>query len=123
MRELKVGYQGIEGSYSHQAAKYIMPMAEHVPLVSSANVVKALCDGDIDYGVMAIKNSIGGIVLETDKAVAAAPLLPTLTFRLRIHHCLYKSLKTPLDAILHVASRPKLSFKQETIWRNTIGSL
>lgn len=107
VKELKVGYQGIEGSYSHQAAKSIMPVAKHAPLVSSANVVKALRDGDIDYGVMAIENSIGGIVLETEKALEKAPLLLTLTFRLKIQHCLFKSLKTPLEAILYVTSHPQ----------------
>lgn len=42
---------------------------EYVPLVSSQRVISALVDGDIDYGVIAVWNSIGGIVGKTDDAI------------------------------------------------------
>lgn len=101
---MRVGYQGIEGSYSQQAASILMPNVEYIPLVSSANVVKELLDGNIDYGVMAIENSIGGTVLETGKALERAPLRLIRETVLPIHHCLFKSPTESLGGIKYVAS-------------------
>ena len=54
----KIGYQGIEGSNSEVAAKdmarnCLCVNPEFVPLTSSENVISALLQGNIDYGVFA----------------------------------------------------------------------
>ena len=67
---MRIGYQGIEGSNSEYAAKVFaekigMSQVEFVPLISSLNVLGGLKRKEIEYGVFATKNSIGGLVAET----------------------------------------------------------
>lgn len=58
-----VGYQGMEGSNSENAAKILskelnLSDIELVPLISSECVVNELCLNNINYGVMAIKTPL-----------------------------------------------------------------
>ena len=59
---LKVGYQGDVGSNSEYAARqwFKDANARFYPLISSNGVADALNCGNIDYGVAALHNSIGG---------------------------------------------------------------
>ena len=70
---IKIGYQGMEGSNSEEAARIIAEQLafseyELIPLITSKMVVDKLKMKEIDYGVMAIKNSLGGTVQETHEA-------------------------------------------------------
>lgn len=91
---IKIGYQGLVGSNSEEAAKAFkanlgLPDAELVPLKSSRNVVLALSNEEINYGVMAIENSIGGIVEESKQALEGASLLISGSLSLPIHHSMF----------------------------------
>ena len=92
---MKIGYQGIVGSYSQRAAALLADSAgifnaEYVPLVSSANVAEALLKGRIDYGVMAVYNSIGGDVAETAEALCNVDFRKVTAIVMDIHQCIYK---------------------------------
>ena len=68
---MKIGYQGIQGSNSEKAAKEFIKKnnlknVELIPLVNSEQVVRSILEKKIEYGVMAIKNSIAGNVKETE---------------------------------------------------------
>ncbi len=72
---IQIGVQGIEGSFSEQAA--LTFVAEHNIenyklnyLVSSDNVLKELDSGSSDYGIFALENSTGGVVFESIEAMA-----------------------------------------------------
>lgn len=105
MGAMKVGYQGIEGSNSEYAAKKMvedlgMLDLEFVPLVKSDAVVAALKCGSIDFGVMAIENSIGGRVEETFNAIQNKNLKQVAVCQLPIHHCLFvKNSDAVIDTI------------------------
>lgn len=92
---MKIGYQGTIGSYTQRAAKQLAEnvniySAEYVPLISSANVVKALLNGEIDYGVLAVYNSIGGKVQETEDALRDINYLKVTAIVMPIHQCIFK---------------------------------
>lgn len=103
---MKIGFQGDIFSNSEEACKkFIQKMnfntAQLIPLISSKNVVDALLKKEIDYGVMALKNSIAGPVIETKEVLNnSIQLIETLD--LPIHHCLFK--KTADSDINFVAS-------------------
>jgi len=102
---MRIGYQGIIGSNSEEAAMKIVERigideVVYVPLISSQNVVNALKSKDIDYGVVATKNSIGGIVIETQKAIAGELINVIEKETLPIHHCLFKKSKNVIDSQL-----------------------
>ena len=60
----KVGFQGVEGAYSHQAAKQIFADANYLPFFSFEDLLDATQDKQIDYAVIPIENSTGGRVAE-----------------------------------------------------------
>ena len=91
---LKIGYQGISGSNSEDAAKKFCEMnhfsdVELVPLVTSLGVVDKLNSGEIDYGVMAYKNNIGGKVKESMDALSRINYALIGRCELLIHHCIF----------------------------------
>ncbi|MET0787569.1 MAG: prephenate dehydratase domain-containing protein [Paenisporosarcina sp.] len=91
---LRVGYQGMENSNSEEAAKKMMTKLkvsnyELVPLISSKNVISALKRKEIDYGVVAVKNSIGGIVKETLEAIKNETLEHVCTEIMAINHSVF----------------------------------
>lgn len=93
--KVKVGYQGMEGSNSEQASKLMMEKLnietyELVPLVSSFNVINALKRKEVDYAVVATKNSVGGVVKETFDAIKNEDLEQICTEILLIKHSLFK---------------------------------
>lgn len=91
---IKVGYQGIEGSNSEEAAKKLCQIKgfhdfELIPLVTSSGVVEKLATNEIDYGVMAYRNNIGGKVNETIEALSNINYELVGRCELTIHHSLF----------------------------------
>lgn len=106
---MRIGYQGAVGSNSEQAAHDMSDElgfadVEYVPLISSQGVISALVDGDIDYGVVAVRNSIGGMVVETAEAIRDVYLEIVCETTIDIHHCLYKHPDAQTDELRYVAS-------------------
>lgn len=121
MNIMKIGYQGISGSNSETAAiemanKNQFVDVEYVPLTTSHRVIEALQKNLIDYGVVATKNSIGGEVDETMKALKNTHLELVSTVILPIHHCIFK--KREDSSIRRVASHIQ-ALKQTSNWIST----
>jgi prephenate dehydratase len=71
----RIGIQGIEGSFSEEAAKsYCQKFGitdfELAYLVSSMNVLDGLTEKTIDTGIFAMENAQGGVVIESVEALA-----------------------------------------------------
>ena len=121
---MKIGFQGDWASNSEVAARqfvksFVCKEVEFVPLISSKNVVNALKNGEIDYGVMAIKNNIGGIVQET-KAALSSDLNKIEEIRMQIHHYVFvKNKQIKIDDIKFIASHQQ-ALKQSTTNLNKI---
>ncbi len=106
---LKIGYQGLEGSNAEEAAHRLAKKLddeniEFIPLVDSKTVVGELKRKNIDYGVVAVRNSLAGTVVETFEAIKNEYLELVGTEILKIHHCLFKSTKIELSEIDTIAS-------------------
>ena len=114
---LKVGYQGQIGSNSEAAAKILADRMEIgatlVPLLTSENVCLALESNQIDYGVCAVKNNIGGIVEETRKAFENRNVSKLLFCQNPVHHCLFVHPTAEITTCTTVASHPQ-ALKQTT---------
>lgn len=74
MESLKIGISGVAGSFSEEAAlKYLEKQSltgELVYLVSAENVLSAVEKGEVDYGIVPVENSTGGVVIETIYALS-----------------------------------------------------
>ena len=88
---MKMGFQGDVGSNSEEASyEFIKKLNNEnivpVALITSENVVSALLNKEIEFGVMALNNSIIGEVVETKKAMHKnIELIDTV--EIPIHHC------------------------------------
>ena len=72
---IKVGIQGGKGSFSEQAANQFITnhglentMIEY--LISSDNVLFSVENNEVDYGIFAMENAQGGVVIESVEALA-----------------------------------------------------
>ena len=106
---MRIGYQGIRGSNSEEAAKLMATRlefidVEFVPLVSSKSVIGELKRKKIDYGVVAIKNTLGGTVEETFEVIKNEYLQLVSTEIIQIHHCLFKKRSTDVTSLNNIAS-------------------
>ena len=106
---VRVAFQGELGAYSEEAVRRYWPgeNTEPVPKRSCAEVVRALEEGAVDFGMLPIENSLAGNVVATYDALSAArecwvvgeTILP-------IHHCLLALPGARIDAIERVSSHP-----------------
>ena len=106
---VRVAFQGELGAYSEDAVRRYWPGGniEPVPKRSCADVVRALEEGEVDYGMLPIENSLAGNVVATYDALSAArecwvvgeTILP-------IHHCLLALPGSLINTIERVASHP-----------------
>ncbi len=105
---IRVGYQGSEGAYSHLAAtrhfvgKPVLP----VGLESFAAMLQALQDGEIDYAVLPIENSIAGSINESYDLLAHMNLALVGELFQPIAHCLIGAASVPVTSLRRVYSHP-----------------
>lgn len=72
---IKIGIQGGKGSFSEQAAiefshNHGLEEAEIKYLISSDAVLAAVEDESVEYGIFAMENAQGGVVIESVEALA-----------------------------------------------------
>lgn len=116
--EILVGYQGEFGSNSYFAAVEFMEDAARIALVCSERVVKELEEGNIQYGVVAIENSSGGIVEETRQALLGKEDLFEVEeeIALPIHHAIFLPKGETKESVKRFVSHAQ-ALKQTTIYR------
>lgn len=108
----RVGYMGIEGSFSEMAAREIADMmlfgnAKLVPMTNAKNVLNALLEDEISYGVVAIRNTTAGAVNEFVEAFGDTAYDVQGMCTLPIHHCLFKNPGIDVKTLTTVASHPQ----------------
>lgn len=106
---IRIGYQGDEGSNAEEASKKIaqklkIENVKLIPLVSSKEVISKLKNGQIDYAVVATKNTIGGVVSETFESIKNEYLELVSTEIIPIHHCIFIHSDSKVEDIKEVAS-------------------
>lgn len=104
---VKIGFQGDVGSNAEEATgrfidEFKLENADQIPLITSKNVVSALIEQKIDYGVMATRNSIAGEVTETKEALNNDIEMLEET-QIPIHHCVFTKSKD-VSKITSIAS-------------------
>lgn len=127
MKTIRIGYQGDEGSNAEEAAHIFAKKLdaaadtwiEFIPLTTSERVFQALQAGKISLGVVAVRNSLGGIVSETrhmlDHAGIGGWEINVIDEHvLPIHHALFT--RKPNTEIKSIASHEQ-ALKQTKIYR------
>lgn len=105
----RIAFQGDHGAYSEEAvARHWKGRAVPVPTDSCEGVARAVADGAVDAGLLAIENTLAGSVVATYDALAAAADAVTIVGEvvLPIRHCLLAPQGATLDGLEIVESHP-----------------
>lgn len=83
-----VGFQGTHGAYSEAAAKAWNPEAATIPFQEFGQVFDAVMAGDLDYGVVPVENTLGGIVGQVNSILVTTELHIVAAVDMPVAHCL-----------------------------------
>ena len=103
---MKVAIQGELGSFSHEAARRMLPGCSILPCTRSADVFDRIEAGDIPIAVIPIENSLAGSVTEHFDLLLARNVFIQREFRLRIVHHLISAPGVKKSDIRRVFSHP-----------------
>ena len=103
---MKVAIQGEAGSFSHEAAKRMLPGCSIVPCARSAEVFDRLEHGSVNAAVIPIENSLAGSVAEHFDLLLARNVSIQREYRLRIVHNLIAAPGVKMSEIRRVYSHP-----------------
>lgn len=111
-----VAFLGPAGTNTQEATvQFFGSAVEGMACANPDEVCKAVASGNVAYGVLAIENSIHGIVSPTLDLLANSPLTVIAEIEVVIHHCLLAN--TSFDRITKVYSHEQ-ALAQCRIWLN-----
>ena len=110
----RFGIQGGRGSFNHEALKdytqrHNISDYQVEYLFTSARVLQALHQGNIDYGLFAVHNSLGGVVQESVQAMAQYKFRIMAEFAIPIRHFLMKRWDSKAEAITTIMTHPQVT--------------
>jgi len=110
---LTIGIQGGKGSFNEEAIHYYINRNGITDykinyLHTTKNVLQSVHEGDSDYGIFAIQNSIGGIVMESVVAMAKYNFSIIEEFAIKISHALMIRNDATLKDITTIMSHPQV---------------
>ena len=120
----RIGFLGPFGTFTEQAllSQPDLAAGELVPLRTMPDVLDAVERGEVDYGFIAIENSIEGMVnLAQDELVFSHSLLIQREVVLDIEHCLVAQAGTSLDDVKVVLSMPVATAQCHAFLRERVG--
>jgi prephenate dehydratase len=103
---MKVAIQGEPGSFSHEAARRMLPGCTIVPCARSAEVFDRLEAGKVPIAVIPIENTLAGTVTEHADLLLAREVFVQREFHLRIVHNLIAAPGVKQSAIRRAFSHP-----------------
>lgn len=112
-KTLTVGIQGGKGSFNEEAITYYLQRNKItdfkiVYLHTTINVLRELEEGNIDQGIFAIHNSIGGIVMESIEAMGKYRFAIIEDFAIKIAHALMVKRGITLKEIDTIMTHPQV---------------
>ncbi|MEM7235137.1 MAG: prephenate dehydratase domain-containing protein [Planctomycetota bacterium] len=106
-----VGFQGIEGAYSHLAAsKFFGSLGENISyrgFDTFAQVVEAVEDGSLDFAALPVENTTAGNINDVYDLLSRTKLSIVGEEIFRVQHCLLALDDVPVSRIRRVISHPQ----------------
>ena len=105
---VRVAFQGERGAYSEEAVvKHFGEAAQPIPKPTMYEAVKAVEEGEADYAVIPVENTLGGSVGEALDVLLETKLKACGEIILRIVHCLIANPGEKLQDVEVVYSHPQ----------------
>jgi len=111
-KKIIYGIQGGKGSFNEEALSFWGTKRLQNPyivkyLYTSEKVLKNLHEGNIDYGLFAIQNVVGGVVEESTHAMAKYKFKIVKEFQILIRHFLMKRKDIDIKQIKTIMAHPQ----------------
>ncbi|WP_434311344.1 prephenate dehydratase [Hominifimenecus sp. rT4P-3] len=104
----RVAYAGVEGAYGYEATmRFFGSQAEKFSVPNHGLVMKAVAEGDADYGVLPIENSSAGAVTDVYDLLMNYDICVVAEMGIPISHCLLGLPEAELSDIRRVHSHPQ----------------
>jgi len=104
----KVAFQGEIGAFSEEAAfKFFGNKIQTIPLLTFADVFKAVEKGAADFGIVPIENSLEGTVGQNYDLLLKSELKIFGEQAIKISHCLIANKGVKIDSLKRVYSHPQ----------------
>ncbi|OQR93657.1 aspartate aminotransferase [Achlya hypogyna] len=106
---MKVAYQGVAGAYSEKAVHQLLGQEgiEATGFPSFEAAFTAVTNGEVEYGLLPIENSVGGTIHANYDLLLRYNLHIVGEVDLPVHHCLLALPGTTKEDIRHVISHPQ----------------
>lgn len=105
---VKVVFQGVEGAYSHAASMaYFGDSAEYFHVPNFEEVMKAVAQGEADFGVLPLENSSAGQVGDVYDLLTRYDNTIVGEYYLPVRHCLLGLKGATINEIQTVYSHPQ----------------
>ncbi len=98
IKQLKIGFLGSLGSYTHQAAEELFPKAKLIGYATIFDIVEATERSEIDRGVVPVENAIAGRVADLYQILDLINLSIVAEHFVEIIHCF--AVNNPSDEVL-----------------------
>ena len=108
-----VGYQGVEGAFSHIACTHVFPEHKKQRYASFEDVFKAVVDGEIRYGIVPFENSYTGEVGEVLDLLIKYPVYVCKDYDLKISQNLLGIPGAKLEDIRQVYSKDQAIYQSK----------
>jgi len=103
----RVSFQGVPGAYSEEAIRqFFGPDAESLPCHTFGDLFVAVEQGNAEYGMLPIENSVAGSVVQSYELLMEHDLRVRAEVILRVRHQLLTIPGTPISDIKRVKSHP-----------------
>lgn len=103
----RVAFQGELGAFSEEAVhRFFEDQAEPVPRRDFPEVGRAVTEGEVDFGVLPIENSLAGSVVGSYDVLAEGELEIVGEVITPIHHCILGLPGAKLDQVKRIRSHP-----------------
>ncbi|MDB2390381.1 prephenate dehydratase [Alphaproteobacteria bacterium] len=100
----KVAFQGVLGAYSHMSCRAVMPDVEAVPYPSFEDMLTAVQQGDANWAMVPVENSIAGRVADIHHLLPESGLFITGEHFQRVNHHLLAPRGATLEGLVEVHS-------------------
>jgi chorismate mutase/prephenate dehydratase len=108
---IRVAFQGIEGAYSHLAAKKFFAASEDrletIGLPTFEEVTRAVEDGAADFAMLPVENTTAGCINEVVDLLYHTRLSVVGEEKFKVEHCLVATEDVPLGTIRRIFSHPQ----------------
>ena len=100
----KVAFQGEKGAFGHAAVNAVFPNEEAMPCVTFENTIAAVQNGDADYAMVPVENSLYGRITDIHHILPESGLKIIGEHYHRVNMCLLGIKGTKLDQVEEVQS-------------------